>query len=78
MPDFDKATHQFYIENTGGLLLSSDYEVHGTEVGSRLYILHGYWELRGKDFTYIPGDVPLDEHIFGIITPKLRANDEFP
>ena len=74
LPSQEKATHSFYIENTGGLLLSSDYEQHGQMVGSRLFILHGFWELRGKEFKYIDNDIPLDERIFGEITVKRRAS----
>jgi len=73
MPEIEQATHSFYIENTGGLILSSDYEVHGSEVGSRLFILRGFWEMRGKDFKFVEGDVILNESIFGEITMKRRA-----
>lgn len=73
MPDKEDATHSFYIENTGGLILASDYEQHGQAVGSRIFILHGFWELRGKDFKFVTGDIVLDEHIFGEITVKRRV-----
>ena len=72
MPDKVEATHSFHIKNTGGLILSSDYEVYGAEVGSRIFILHGYWEMRGKDFKFLAHDIILDEGIFGIITVKRR------
>ena len=73
LPEQAEATHSFYIENTGGLVYASDFEVHGTIVGKRLYVLHGFWELRGKDFKYNPGDIPMDEQIFGEITVKRRS-----
>lgn len=74
MPEPDKATHSFYIENTGGLIYASDYEVYGSEVGSRIFILHGFWEMRGQKFKFVDGDIILDEGIFGEITVKRRAS----
>lgn len=74
MPKQDKATHSFYIENTGGLILASDYEQHGEKVGSRIFILHGFWEMRGSKFKFVDGEVILDENIFGEITIKRRTN----
>ena len=71
MPDADKATHSFSW-SSGGLAFSSDYETHGSEVGKRIFILHGYWELRGQKFKYLDGDIVLDENIFGKITVKRR------
>ncbi len=72
MPEVDKASHEVYIENTGGLFLTSDYEVKGTKAGSRIITLHGYWEMRGDKFKYIDMVVPLDEGIFGRITITKR------
>lgn len=73
MPSIKKATHEFYFENTGGLVLASDYEQHGQVVGKRLFVLHGYWEVKGKEFKFIDETIPLDEKIFGIITVKKRG-----
>ena len=73
MPGSEKATHSFFIQNTGGLILSSDYEQHGVIPGSRLFILHGYWEMRGSKFKFLPSDIPLDEAIFGEITVQRRS-----
>ena len=73
MPDIEEATHSFYIENSGGLILASDYEQIGDVVGSRIFVLHGFWELRGKDFKFVAGEVVLDENIFGKITMKRRG-----
>ena len=72
MPKLEQATHSVYIENPGKLLLTSDYEVHGDTVDSRLYILHGFWEMRGNKFKFVDGDIILDESIFGKITVKRR------
>ena len=73
MPDMEDATHSFRIENTGGLILSSDYEQHGEGVGARIFILHGFWEMRGNKFKYVASDVVLDEKVFGKITVKRRT-----
>ena len=73
MPDIEDATHEFYIKNTGGLVLSSDYEQHGDTAGSRLFILHGFWEMRGNKFKYVTGDIILNEGVFGEITVKRRS-----
>jgi len=72
MPDEKEATHSVSIKNTGGLLLTSDYEQHGQSVGSRVFVLKGFWELRGTDFKYVDGQVVLDEAIFGEIIIKRR------
>lgn len=72
LPDAEKATYSVYIENTGNLLLTDDYEMHGSEVGNRVFILHGFWELRGQEFEFITGEVVLDEAIFGEITVRRR------
>lgn len=72
MPNQEEASYSVYIKNTGNLILTSDYEVHGSEVGSRIFILHTFWELRGKEFKFVEGDVVLNEAIFGEITIKRR------
>ena len=72
MPDQEEASYSVYIENTGNLILTSDYEMHGSEVGSRLFILHSFWELRGQKFVYKDAEIILNEAIFGEITIKRR------
>ena len=72
MPDIKEASHEFYIENTGGLVFTSDYEQHGQGIGSRMYILHGYWKMRGNKFVFLEGDIILSEKTFGEITVKRR------
>lgn len=72
MPDQEEASYSVYVKNTGNLLLTDDYELHGSEVGSRIFILHSFWELRGQDFELVEADIILDEAIFGEITIKRR------
>jgi len=75
MPCKEDAAYSVYIENTGNLLLTSDYEQHGDLAGSRIFILHGFWEMRGQKFKFLSGDIILDESIFGEITVKKRTKD---
>ena len=75
VPCLDDASHSFYINNTGGLVYSTDFEQHGDIVGARIFILHGFWELRGGKFQKVDGDISLDERIFGEITVKKRTKD---
>jgi len=72
IPEKVEASYSVHIKNTGNLILTDDYEVHGSEIGSRVFILHGFWELRGQDFEFIESDIVLDEAIFGEITIKRR------
>lgn len=72
IPKSDEAAYSLSVKNTGKLLLTDDYEVMGVDVGSRVFILHGFWELTGQDFKFKPGDIVLDEGIFGEITLKRR------
>jgi len=72
MPDAKEAAYGVHIENTGNLLLTNDYEVHGDEVGSRVFILHSFWEISGSDFKYRQRMLVLDEGVFGKITIRRR------
>ncbi|KKM69546.1 hypothetical protein LCGC14_1449690 [marine sediment metagenome] len=72
MPKTTEATHSVLIKNTGGLLLVTDYEIFGDEVGKRTIVLHSFWEVRGKDFKFVDADIVLDEKIFGVILIKRR------
>lgn len=72
MPDSNEAVHSVYINNTGNLLLTNDYEQHGQGIGHRVFILHGFWELHGQDFKYQDTDLVLNEAIFGEITIRRR------
>ena len=72
IPNAEEAAYTVYIENTGNLIMTDDYELIGSEVGKRVFILHGFWELRGQDFVYKDSELVLDEGIFGEITVKRR------
>lgn len=72
IPDQDEASYFVYIENTGNLILTDDYEMHGQVIGSRVFILHGFWEIKGQKFVYKDTEIILDEAIFGEITIKRR------
>lgn len=72
IPKVDEAAYSVYIENTGNLILTDDYEAIGSEVGKRVFILHGFWEMRGQEFVYKDSELVLDEGIFGKITVKRR------
>lgn len=72
MPETTEATHSVLIKNTGGLLLVTDYEIFGDEVGKRTIVLHSFWEVRGKDFKFVDAAIILDENIFGVILIKRR------
>ena len=73
IPDQAEASYSVYVENTGTLRLTNDYEMHGSKVGSRVFILHSFWELRGQKFVYKDSELVLDEGIFGEITIKRRS-----
>ena len=72
VPKVEEAAYSVYIENTGNLVMTNEYEVIGNEAGKRVFILHGFWEMRGQDFAYKDGELVLDEGIFGEITVKRR------
>ena len=72
IPKVDEASHSVYIKNTGNLIFTDAYEVHGSEVGSRIFILQGFWEMRGQEFVYKDTELILDEGIFGEITVRRR------
>lgn len=74
MPGNDKASHQVIIKNTGGVILVSDYDIDGKITGSRKYILHGYWEVKGDKYRYVDADIILDESIFGEIIFERRSS----
>lgn len=72
LPDKDKAQYSVMVKNTGGLMLTNNYEQFGQTVGSRVFVLHGFWERTGQDFIYRKADLPLDEKIWGIIVITRR------
>jgi len=73
IPKIDEASYSVQIKNTGNLIFTDDYELIGNEVGKRVFILHGFWEMRGQDFQYKDTELILDEAIFGEITVKRRG-----
>jgi len=72
IPKVDEASYSVQIKNTGNLIFTDDYELIGNEAGKRVFILHGFWEMRGQDFVYKDTELILDEAIFGEITVKRR------
>jgi len=73
IPKIDEASYSVQIKNTGNLIFTDDYELIGNEVGKRVFILRGFWEMRGQDFVYKDTELILDEAIFGEITVKRRG-----
>lgn len=73
LPDSDDARYSLVVKNTATVILTNDYEVFGENVGQRIYILHGYWELVGNDFKYNKGDITMPETVFGEISLKIRG-----
>ena len=72
MPRESEARYSLVVKNTATVILTNDFEVFGDEVGSRVYLLHGYWELVGTEFKYYDSDIVLSEQIFGEIILKGR------
>lgn len=72
MPEVKDVAYGLHIENTGNLILTNDYEVHGEEIGNRVFIVHGYWEVQGNSYKFTPGDIILSERVFGKITVRRR------
>lgn len=72
LPEPKDAGYSVHIKNTGGLLLTNDIEIFGEDEGSKIYVLHGYWELSGQDFIFRDQDIVLNENIFGKITIRGR------
>ena len=72
MPDAKEAAYGVHIENTGRLLLTNEYEVHGNEVNKRVFVLHSYWGISGNDFKYRQHMLILNEEVFGKITVRRR------
>jgi hypothetical protein len=73
LPDAKTATYSVTVANTGTLLLTNNYETLSDTPGSRVYVLHGYWELSGQEYREHKNDITLDERVFGNITIKRRS-----
>ena len=72
MPAATEAAYSLIVKNTGTLLLFNEYEVFGSQVGERNYILQGYWELIGNEFKYRNQTINISEAIFGEVTLRRR------
>jgi len=72
IPSTADAPYSLVVRNTATVILISDYEVFGEEVGSRTYYLNGYWEMVGRDFKYVDDTLVLSEQTFGQIDLKRR------
>jgi hypothetical protein len=72
LPDRKEARYSLVVKNTATVIMTDDYEVFGSEVGGRTYVVHNYWELVGTKFEYRVGDVVLHEQVFGEITVERR------
>jgi hypothetical protein len=66
-PGIKEAKYAVRIENTGNVYLTNSYDILGKTI-----ILHGHWELVGKNYKYIKGDLPIDQSIFGPVTVNIR------
>ena len=74
-PSEGKADTLFKIENTGQVVLSSDYTADlrdPLDEHDDLYILHGYYEDRGGKYKENDAELRLDELYFGDITVTWR------
>lgn len=72
MPSTREAPYSLVIKNTATVILAKEYEVFGDTVGSRVYYLHGYWELAGTEFEHREATLVLNEQVFGQIDLKRR------
>lgn len=59
-PDVKTAQYVVTVKNTGNVLFTSSYELYGG-----VYVLHGYFELVGREYKYRNRDFILDQAIFG-------------
>lgn len=72
-PDVKDATYALTVKNTGTVIMATKVEVVGEAVGSRTYILNGYWELQGSKFVQKSGQLVMAEKVWGEITMKRRV-----
>ncbi len=72
-PDAKEAEFSVLLESTGQVVLTNKYEQIGEKIGSRVFILRGYWELQGTAYKLRKADIVLDEKIFGKITVTRRV-----
>lgn len=74
LPKMNDAQYTVLIENTRQFYLTSQFDQYGQEVGKRVFVLHGFWQVSGNKYVYVSGDSPpLDEAVFGKMTITRRA-----
>ena len=73
VPKSEQACNSFFVENTGRLLFSDDYEQHGQVTGQRVFVLDGFWSLQGRKYVYYDSPFTLDERLWGKVTVKRRC-----
>lgn len=74
IPDSSKASYSVKIKATNNTLLTNEVEIIGSDVGSRIITLRGFWQMgdEGSSFKYNKNDITLDESIFGEIVIRRR------
>ena len=70
--DFPAAKYELEIVNTGNVILTDELIQEGNTVGSRVFTLHGVWEVKKTKFRFKDIVLVLDEKIFGKILVKRR------
>lgn len=71
-PSVELAGWKVTIKSTRVVLFTNDIKTTGSEIGKRVHILNGYWEVTKKKFIYHRVKLPLDESIFGPIEVDKR------
>jgi len=68
--DFPNARYELEIVNTGNIILTDKLEQEGSVVGSRVFTLHGVWEVKKTKYKFKDIVLVLDEKYFGNIIVK--------
>lgn len=71
LPNLKEAPYQVTIQNTHSVYFTPAYDRYGRN--NEVVILHGYWEMVGKEYVYRNIEKPLDESKFGPIEVRIRA-----
>ena len=74
MPTQKEAAYALTVKNTTTVLFADKVEVMGEAVGSRTYILNGYWELQGSKFVWKSSQLVMSEKVWGEVTMKKRVS----
>ncbi len=72
LPEVSKAQFIVTVRDTGNTYFTNKYEQVGQVVGSRRFVLHGYWEMVGHDLKLRSQNMTLSEKVFGIIDVRRR------